>query len=295
MYFRQIINKFRHEYVSAARDRKVVIALRVIDIVAKNGSRFLQETEPGSGQYYRISDARAIEKCCQALREKVVSHPPEGNPFEKISKKRDVPSRGVNIPAKKAKAASPNAPAQSKKTNKKSPPVALKLPLKKQKRKYTRKQPIPNLPEISGVGDSKQTRISPVRSLLPKKADAKIKATDSMKEKKENTSIPAIEQPDIVLLMESPMNRLKRLSSDEMLIRLNRFIDEHRHAAVPPGWPADPELADWCTIQRQHLRMAKKGYKELGPEENKLLAKLSSLKFVWDYDELSPNQATPKA
>ena len=310
--------------MNAARDRKVIIANQVIDIVAKNGSRFLQETEPGSGQFYRISEARAIEKCCQALREKVISTPPAGNPFErvskkrdvpsekvistlpagnpfeKVSKKRDVPSRDVNNPKKKANASSPSAPAASKKSNKKSSPVTLKLPLAKQKRNYTRKQPDPPLSGGSGkshdgVGGSKQIRISPVRSLLPKKKDPAVNVVEIKKEKKKVMTIPEISQPDIVLLMESPMDRLKRLSSEEMLKRLDRFIDEHHHAAVPPGWPADPDLADWCTIQRQHLRMAKKGYKELGPQEKELLTKLSSLSFVWDYGERNLNQTTSKA
>ena len=268
----------------------------MIDVVAKNGSRFLQETEPGSGQFYRISEARAIEKCCQALREKKLSTPFEGNPFENVSKKRNVPSRDIN-PKKKTKASSPNAPAASKKSNKKSSPVALQLPKTKHKRKYTRKQLYPSLSGGSGkphdgVGGMERIRVSPILFLSPKQVNAAENKKEEKEEKKNITTIPAISQLDITLLMESPMDRLKRLSSEEMLKRLDRFIAEHHHAAVPPGWPADPDLADWCTIQRQHLRMAKKGYMALGPEEKELLTKLSSLSFVWDYDELNLSDPT---
>lgn len=284
VYFRQVVNRFRNEYVNSARDLKVAIANRVIDIVHKNGGRFLQESEGGSGKFYQISHARAIEKCCQALREKEKSNPPEGDPFENLSKKRTFLARGCNLPTKKAKQTSPSATVASKKVKKssQSAPVALQLPLKKPKQKGTRRKAVQPSPE--DVGDKKQSRISPLRSILSQKGEPGVKVTEKKKEKKivVHSSSKNI---DIFSLMESPMDRLKRLSTEEMLRRLDRFIGEHRHTAVPPGWSVDPDLADWCTIQRQRLRMAKKGYKELDREENTLIMKLSSLNFVWDYDE----------
>jgi hypothetical protein len=295
VHFRQVVNKFRVEYVTANRDSKVSIANRVIAIIHKDGGRFLQETEPGSGDYYSISQARAVEKCCQALREKQILNPPQGYPLSKLTKRREISGRGGNNSSKKIKASSVIAGV---KKSKKTSPVTLKLPVKKPKRKYARKTSSVVLSEGSKKSpDSKEdmskSQMSPVRSLFPKKADAKVNVTENNKEIEKDPCIPL--QKEILLLMESPMDRLKRLTAKEMLNRLDIFIQEYRHAAVPPGWPRDPDLADWCTIRRQHLRIAKTGYAELSSEETELLKSLNSLNFVWDYDEwLKSHRARPR-
>jgi hypothetical protein len=290
VHFRQVVNKFRVEYVTANRDSKVSIAKRVIALIHKDGGRFLQETEPGSGDYYSISKARAVEKCCQALREKQILNPPQGYPIAKLTKRRESSGRILSNSSKKIKASPVNAGV---KKSKKASPVTLKSQVKKPKRKYARKTSSVVLSEGSKKSpDSKedlnQSRMSPVRSFSPERADAQVNVSENNQKTKKDPCIPL--QKDILLLMQSPMDRLKKLGAKEMLGRLDVFIQEYRHAAVPPGWPRDPDLADWCTIRRQHFRMAKTGYAELSSEEADLLKSLNSLNFVWDHDEWLKSQ-----
>lgn len=281
VYFRQIVNTYRNEYIQSIRDMKVKIANRVINIIHKNGGRFLQEVEGCSGEYFVISHFRATEKCCQALREKGLFNPLKGNPFVKVPAVKVPPAKASKTAAKKAK----------------------KLPLKGKKRKNARRNPIQALSEDPGKdqdkeGERKHNRSRHTKSLLSQSSDANDEVTKNReftKESNEETKtehkevtkneLHISQSDDITFLMESPMDRLKNLSDDEILQRLEHFIREHRHAAVPPGWAGDPDLADWCTIKRQHFRMATKGYGNFGPQETKLLNHLSSLNFVWDYDE----------
>lgn len=79
IYFRQIVIKHKGVYRVAARARKVEIAKEVIQEIQTAGGRFLKEESDGS--WVEIDYDRAVEKACQALREKEKPNPPKENPF----------------------------------------------------------------------------------------------------------------------------------------------------------------------------------------------------------------------
>ena len=116
IYFRQVVNEHRDAYLLAFRTTKVTIALDVIDKIHKNGGRFMTETP--DQRWVEVSQDRAIEKCCQALREKEKPNPPEGDPFVPVAKKKSSSkkssssrtatkaSRGKTVPKNSGKAKS---------------------------------------------------------------------------------------------------------------------------------------------------------------------------------------------
>jgi hypothetical protein len=77
--FRNIIWEHRQEYCEAGRFDKVFVATKVLKAVASLDppGRFMKMKE--SGTYYVVDDERALEKICQALREKTMTGPPKVN------------------------------------------------------------------------------------------------------------------------------------------------------------------------------------------------------------------------
>ena len=69
--FREIMNLYRKEYVSANRTVKSAIARKAIAHIRDTGARFLEQVGP-NGEWVLVEETRVIEKACQALREKVV-------------------------------------------------------------------------------------------------------------------------------------------------------------------------------------------------------------------------------
>lgn len=266
MYFRQIVNKYRNEYIQSARDLKVKIAKQVIDIIHNNGGRFLQETESGSGKYFEISHPRAIEKCCQALREKEKSNSSRGNPMEKLFMKKESPTSTCKLSGAKIK-----KPLEDKRE-------ASLSGIEKEKRNH-KCQSLTQSANKDHSDSENRGDCSTSHSSNTNDSSLMIMEDDDIKLEQ------SLQNNDISQFMESPMDRIKKIQNNEMLKRLERFVLEHHHVGVPPGWSVDPDLADWCTFQRQRLRMAMRGYRKLNSEETKLLKKLSAMNFVWDYDE----------
>lgn len=98
IHFRQVINRFRDDYSKAARSKKVEIAKQVMACIHEIGGRFLKENEDevtsnanssggSSTTWVVVEPARAVEKTCQALREKEKARTPDKNPFTDPKKK----------------------------------------------------------------------------------------------------------------------------------------------------------------------------------------------------------------
>jgi Helicase associated domain len=68
--FREIVDRHREAYAKTERTRKTSVALAVMQEVKAYGGRFLKEEEDGSDRWIVVDDACALEKICQALREK---------------------------------------------------------------------------------------------------------------------------------------------------------------------------------------------------------------------------------
>jgi hypothetical protein len=66
---------------------------------------------------------------------------------------------------------------------------------------------------------------------------------------------------------------------------LESFKRTYGHCGVPPGWPRDSLLADWCTVQRQVHREVRSGYRDATSEEATTITKLKEMDFVWDYED----------
>lgn len=72
---------------------------------------------------------------------------------------------------------------------------------------------------------------------------------------------PAKHNPgvDIDRVLSSPENL--------MISSLHEFARVNGHYNVPPEWPVDPLLADWCTMQRQRIRCWKQEQEEWQEEQ----------------------------
>jgi len=74
-YFRRLVDEYQHDYLAARRIDKPDIACRITQLIRGSGGRFLKRTKvngPGSRGHFcweEISEQRAYEKTCQALRE----------------------------------------------------------------------------------------------------------------------------------------------------------------------------------------------------------------------------------
>lgn len=91
-------------------------------------------------------------------------------------------------------------------------------------------------------------------------------------------------KPITPLLANSPVLRLKTLPEEDMLKRLSSFKRLYGHCGVPPGWPRDVVLADWCTAQRQmHREVVVFKYREATEAEDMVIARLNDMEFIWDY------------
>ena len=103
IHFRQVVNKYRDEYNSSKRKEKVKVADRVLQDVQASGGKFRQQS--ANGDWDEVDYERAIEKACQALREKEKSRPPQASPFAAAA------SGGKKNRHKQAVLVPPTAPA----------------------------------------------------------------------------------------------------------------------------------------------------------------------------------------
>lgn len=74
VHFRQVVARFQSQYLAARRSDKPEIAMKVLDIIRKEGGRFLRRNKHhvnlnGSFAWEELPEQRAYEKACQALRD----------------------------------------------------------------------------------------------------------------------------------------------------------------------------------------------------------------------------------
>lgn len=257
--FRQVINKYRERYLAAARQEKVRIAEQVIDEIHSIGGRFLKEEVDGSGEWFEVDPDRAVEKTCQALREKEKAKTPSNDPF--------------NDPNKKT--------------------VLTPYTSRKKRRIHSRNSDDESDDESDEESDDdddddESEDDSDADSDDDDDSDAQSNSSNKKKKKKSKnaaaatapTAAPAAADPK----KKDWIQQIRELDEHEMLKRLNQFKSLYGHCGVPPGWPRDTRLADWCTAQRQVYRQVQ-AYADKSPAEEELLRELDDMEFVWDYAE----------
>lgn len=230
IYFRQIINRHRGSYLEAARREKVVIAEMVIASIHKVGGRFLKEE--GNDEWSQIDHARAVEKTCQALREKDKSNPGTANPFRDPNKRLKL----QRSPGRKRRGSDSSDESDDE----------------------------------EDISDSEETESE---------------VDDDSNDDRSTESEPDVDVDEAKVGYVSPIIQLKQASFKDMLQRLKKFQSVFGHTAVPPGFPGDLMLADWCTGQRHIRRAIESGYRKASRDETERLTTLTKMGFVWDYAE----------
>lgn len=307
IFFRQVINKHREDYNKAIRNQKVDIAHLVIKEIMAIGGRFLREVNPSNDDaaesvWVEVEFARSIEKTCQALREKEKANTTESSPFvgdevaEKLLEKhriRDEQKRQKQVQQK----SSNNSASSSKKGS--SP-----------KRKFDSKK-----------GQlMKKGRVDYSGSSSSSSDDSSTSSSSSSEDSETPGLVKDAKKPSTVERRKKQLEA-KQLASGkklkfppaEMLERLRSFQEAHGHTAVPPNWPQDVVLADWCTAQRQLYREVESGYRLentgkahdeneaadtdkntndgnafqadiISKQQQEMMDTLRSMNFCWDYD-----------
>jgi hypothetical protein len=85
--FRHIVWSLRVEYQMARRKGKQAIGRRVVGEIHELGGRFL-ELDTETGHYHQATDTKALEKACQALREKKMEMPADFDHHAMKAKKK---------------------------------------------------------------------------------------------------------------------------------------------------------------------------------------------------------------
>ena len=76
-----------------------------------------------------------------------------------------------------------------------------------------------------------------------------------------------------------------------MYQRMTFYKNVFGHAAIPPYWAGDIELADWASRQRQLYReIIQSSHRNPTVFEQTCIEKLNAINFVWDYDDWRWNQ-----
>ena len=262
VFFRQVVSKHRQAYAEATRNQKVQVAVTVIKEIHKHKGRFM--AEEANGSWAEIVNQRAIEKCCQALREKA---------NDPIPLQHSPASRRASLAAK----LSDSSKTSSKVTGKrKAPPGAASRGGRgKRPRQQEESEEESSEDEGSTTGSGSSTS--------GRDDDNSDEETDSSSEaESEKDEGNADEEPH---LMDSAVNRVRWVAVTDMLDKLKSFRNTYGHCAVPPDWSSDQLLADWCTAQRQVYRCLRDDYNEATPGQKGVIDTLNELQFVWDYDD----------
>lgn len=113
--YRLIVWKYREKYISASRDKKRDIAMQVMkDVYSQHPpGRFLEMV--AKDMYKEVSTSRALEKCCQSLREKKYVKAPSIETPSLLSNKS---SSQISSSVKKNRKRVPPAKALTKKSTK---------------------------------------------------------------------------------------------------------------------------------------------------------------------------------
>ena len=234
--------------------QQVKIADEVIRQIQSIGGRFLKEDDEGAEGWYEVDQERAVEKTCQALREKDKAKTPTGDPFTDPNKKTTL---------------APFTKSRSKK-----------------KRKLDDSDDDDSDDDDDDDSDDGDS----------------FDEQDTSEQKASQEAAKPPEKPKVPIDTSNIIQQIRLYDEHEMLKRLNQFKTVYGHAGVPPGWPRDVRLADWCSAQRQVYReiMAAKssecaehdddnaspgGYRKPSDAEDDLIKELDDMEFVWNYEE----------
>ena len=241
--------------LSIILDQQVKIAEEVIRQIQAIGGRFLKEDDEGAEGWYEVDQDRAVEKTCQALREKDKAKTPTGDPFTDPNKKTSL---------------GPFPKSRSKK-----------------------KRKLDDSDDDDDEDDEDEDDSDDGDSFSQQDS------TEQNKTSKETSKTP--EKAKAPIDISNIIQQIRSYDEHEMLKRLNQFKTVYGHAGVPPGWPRDVRLADWCSAQRQVYReitAAKSsssaendkndlsgGYRKPSDAEDDLIKELDDMDFVWNYEE----------
>jgi Helicase associated domain len=217
----------------------------VIAEITKVKGRFLKEESDGS--WTEVDHARAIEKTCQALRQREKANPPLVDPFSTSNIKLDLLIHRVNSKRPRRDSVS-NRSSDDENTSS-------------------------NDSESHSAGDGSVARKS-----------FTTESTDVSEEVQSYTNASTrSESPQSAEDASRTMSDAAKLNSTRMMEKLQRFRLHYGHCGVPPKWPKDVALADWCSQQRQMRRES--GYRDISPEEEERIWELDELGFSWDYSQ----------
>ena len=268
IYFRQIINKYRDEYNSSSRKNKVVVAKSVLDAIHAIGGRFLQQSR--GDKWEEVDLDRAIEKACQALREKEKSRPPEISPF--VGKKIIQPPKA---PPSVRPASSPRRPGR--KSN---------LVDADNKQNGTRQRSNEHSKPKHGEDDKSTSTEEDDND-----GDEVLTSADESGNEEESED-DASSTEDEGEVDDYGMESYGKLPDERAFPLVEAFIEKHGHCAIAPydclsaakTNSEEMALANWCTAQRQLYREIQTKYRKGTKDDTQRIEKLQKLGFCWDYE-----------
>lgn len=253
---------------------KQSIGLHVVAIIKSHGCRFISEM--GRMIYYEVDDKRALEKACQLLREKKFIAFVSLGRHEQANVASKLLPYGVEVAAKPTDSYPTVKILSTSSFNQTSPA----LPITMQKKVLT------NLYQKSALSKPTAPKVnSKSTTLVAKSSPSSVKV-------KQKTAVPTKKKQQVAPQKKSAAAASKvsvvspfDSSSKVYLRKLVSFTRKHGHCGVPPNWAEDPRLADWCASKRQLRREMIRRYRDFSDDELKLVARLESMGFVWDYRE----------
>lgn len=301
IHFRQVINKYRDEYHQCSRKEKVKVANSVLEDITAIGGRFLHQIK--GDKWEEVDYERAIEKACQALREKEKSRPPETSPFGHAG--------GAAAAAATAKMKPPKAPPSARPGTAQRRPAKAVLAMKKRKGKLKASNKTKNNQSNNSSTSNHPHRSREDQSTSTEESTSADESGNEEQSGEEESDSEVEEEESSGDVLPSP----RHLSDERMIPLLEEFAEKHGHCAVAP-WDClnssssapprrakaakhdqhdkadagvdknDDEqvLANWCTVQRQIYREIESGYRDGSAAEKDRIKKLTKLGFTWDYE-----------
>ena len=277
IHFRQVVNQHRDEYHRCSRKEKVKVANVVLEKIQGIGGRFLQQ-KSNEDTWEEVEYERAIEKACQALREKEKSRPPETSPFEDKAKKDLTP---------------PKAPQSSRPAKVPRRPGKVTLILKKNKVKRGSMQAEEGDTQQQQEKDNHEDDQSTITDEDATSADESGNEEDEPEESTDDGNDEKVKTTAEIKTLEN----FRDMPDDKFFTQLETFKEMHGHCAVPPHDCLKPvsssvtsddngneTLANWCTVQRQIYREIQSKYRKATEVETQRIKKLDELGFCWDYE-----------
>mmetsp|Transcript_13783 Transcript_13783/g.26442 ORF Transcript_13783/g.26442 Transcript_13783/m.26442 type:complete len:369 (+) Transcript_13783:207-1313(+) len=264
IYFRQVVNKYRDEYNSSSRKNKVGVAKSVLDDIHAIGGRFVQQNK--GDKWEEVELDRAIEKACQALREKEKSRPPETSPFD--GKKITKPPKA---PPSVRPASNPRRPGRRSSS------------VESDKKRNGAKQSSTNRNMAKQSKDDESTSTE--------EDDEELTSADESGNE-EGSEVDASSKEEEEEVEDPGMESYGNLPDERAFPLIKAFKEKHGHCAIPSYdclnlSSKDSEemaLANWCTAQRQLYREIQAKYRKQTKDDTQRIKKLKKLGFCWDYE-----------